>query len=339
MSITFSVLPPHLDISFVKDKARKKSKSENIPLHAALDAVCRESFEMPWNDLQGSYLATLGDDDTLRMRSGDDHVFLTFSGFSKGLSDLHQIPKDLPVDIFTSVEMAIADGFERPVIWVDIRKDPEAESQFFYILDEDRLAVIRDPDAPLREKTGAILALFLDRIFEALDVLPPTDPRELDPSDLAENLEDLRGMIDEAEDDIIKATDSFGIDGGMIAARIGVMSNPFCSQAYLTLSKEKGLRFDERMTLLTFGLHAAEIEYGAPIPTANGRDNAWHDLPLRPWLRMRRAIGETLAEAGKIDEAILVFEDLAARSPHDTEVLPARLGGLYARSQTPRTLH
>ncbi|MBT2729639.1 SEC-C domain-containing protein [Bacillus sp. ISL-75] len=100
-------------------------------------------------------------------------------------------------------------------------------------------------------------------------------------------------------------------------AEEAVKLNPNCSDAYVILA-EKTKSLEEAILLYEKGIQAGERELGKAFFKEN-KGHFWGLIETRPFMRAKLHYAEALSLIGKINEAILQYEELLELNPMDNQ--------------------
>ena len=100
-------------------------------------------------------------------------------------------------------------------------------------------------------------------------------------------------------------------------AEEAITLNPNCSDAYVILA-EKTKSLEEAILLYEKGIQAGERELGKAFFKEN-KGHFWGLIETRPFMRAKLHYAEALSLFGKINEAILQYEELLELNPMDNQ--------------------
>jgi tetratricopeptide (TPR) repeat protein len=111
--------------------------------------------------------------------------------------------------------------------------------------------------------------------------------------------------------------------------------DPDCTEAAHLMVSLVPMDLDSRIRLMRETVDKAERNLGESlIPETTG--HFWSTLSTRPYMRAKRALAELLAEAGRLTDAIAVFEQLLELNPDDNLGTRFALLGLYLATNQPQ---
>jgi tetratricopeptide (TPR) repeat protein len=100
-------------------------------------------------------------------------------------------------------------------------------------------------------------------------------------------------------------------------ARQALSMCPDCAEAYVILAEQAGTLEDEA------GYYAQAVAAGERMlgPDAFQRDcgHFWGIVETRPYMRARQGLAQALAELGRIEEAVVHYQELLRLNPHDNQ--------------------
>ncbi|HEY6392754.1 MAG TPA: tetratricopeptide repeat protein [Bryobacteraceae bacterium] len=103
--------------------------------------------------------------------------------------------------------------------------------------------------------------------------------------------------------------------------------DPDCTDAQRLMVSLIPMELDNRILLMREVVDKAEGNFGAGFFEEH-TGHFW-DVPTRPYMRAKQHLGELLAEAGKLEEAAVVFERMVELNPNDNQGMRYPLLGLY----------
>ena len=104
--------------------------------------------------------------------------------------------------------------------------------------------------------------------------------------------------------------------------------DPYCTDAQRLMVSLLPMSLENRIQLMRDVVEKAERNLGESFFEEN-TGHFWGIVSTRPYMRAKRHLGELLADAGNLEEAIAVFERMLELNPDDNQGVRYPLLGLY----------
>ena len=110
--------------------------------------------------------------------------------------------------------------------------------------------------------------------------------------------------------------------------------DPDCTEAQRLMVSLVPMDLDSHIRLMRETVDKAERHMGESFIQQN-TGHFWSTVATRPYMRAKRELGELLAAAGRLADAIAVFEQVLELNPHDNQGTRYPLLGLYLATNQP----
>lgn len=110
--------------------------------------------------------------------------------------------------------------------------------------------------------------------------------------------------------------------------------DPDCTEAQHLMVSLAPMDLDSRIRLMRETVDKAERNMGESFIREN-TGHFWRTLSTRPYMRAKRELAELLSAAGRLTDAIAVFEQMLELNPHDNLGTRFPLLGLYLATDQP----
>lgn len=132
------------------------------------------------------------------------------------------------------------------------------------------------------------------------------------------------------------ALETDDLEEALLLVNEALRLDPDCTDAQRRMVSVLPVELDNRIELMREVVEKAERNLGESFFEQH-TGHFWGTVSTRPYMRAKQDLGELLVEAGRLKEAIAVFERMLELNPNDNQGVRYTLLGLYLATSQPES--